>query len=240
MSKTRTVQILMMAGLLAIAAPAVGQQVSPAADTFVYGFLPDWNFGGQNQLGLTSSAGHEVETLVLFNLPAINAEDVVSATLHFYSVDPGHGTEPAVGDALAAQARAVLGAWNEMTVTWATMPAVDTALEGTAQVTGWEQWFSINVTHLVKDWLDGSLANNGVHLSTPSAPSIGMYAREAASNQPYLEIQTGSQPAWGAAQSAEATTVGGAPAHGSGILNSLAVLMVPLGAVVVWRRIRRK
>ncbi len=188
MKKATVIVALML--LVSIAGPAAvtAQQIPPVADNFITELLSTRNFGTHDQLGITGLAGFRGETLMRFDLPPIDAGEVVSATLYLYSNDPGHGGAPTPADPMQVEARAVLGSWVEATVTWDTKPSVDSTVLDTTNVSGWEQWFSLDVTDLVKDWLDGSLDNHGIHLSALEDSSIGPHSKEHASEHPYLEL----------------------------------------------------
>ena len=83
-------------------------------------------------------------------------------------------------------------AWNEQTVTWAKAPALlqmETA--GVVPVEG--QFVTVDLTELVKNWVDGTITNNGIAI-VPNASSVNVSfdSKESTttSHQPQLVIAT--------------------------------------------------
>jgi hypothetical protein len=138
-------------------------------DAKVYSFLPAMNL--QSNLGVVGNGtAHSFKSLLQFDLTTIPIEpgQITLATLQLYcsaitpindsstppAPIPGSGPGP-------VSLFAVTGAWTETGVTWDTFPsiapsAVDTELIDTAG-----QWYTFDVTSLVQDWHNGTLANNG-------------------------------------------------------------------------------
>jgi hypothetical protein len=137
-----------------------------------YQFLPGFNF--QSNLGVVndptpSPDGHSFKSLIQFDLTAVpySSDEITLATLELYCFDiapftdensapiPGSG----VGNVSLYQ---VTAPWAENTVGWGTFPtfvstAVDTEFIGTEG-----QWYTFDVTEIVKSWTAGSEANNGL------------------------------------------------------------------------------
>jgi hypothetical protein len=65
-------------------------------------------------------------------------------------------------------ALAATPAWTEGAVTYATIPATAGQF-ATQTISGFNQAVSIDVTLLVKQWLDGALANNGLVMDANAA-----------------------------------------------------------------------
>jgi len=117
--------------------------------------------------------------------------NVVKATLSVYAknvIVPGN-----------LQVSGAKKEWNEATLSDLTAPALsnnpDTGKAyATAAVTGSAKWVSFDVTELVRDWMDGTLPNNGFVLSAADGSLIVLLeSKETASgNHAELEIVTGS------------------------------------------------
>ncbi len=52
------------------------------------------------------------------------------------------------------------------------------------------EWISIDITDIVKDWLDGTYANNGIEIAKPGYDGYAWYwnASEATADNPYLQV----------------------------------------------------
>src|SRR5260370_7155294 len=89
------------------------------------------------------------------------------------------------------QVHRVTGVWTEQSVTDATFPALG-PLEGTVSINagGDGKWVTLDVTQLVKDWLDGVLPNNGVSLVAAAGTDAIFDSKEntGTSHEPRLEI----------------------------------------------------
>src|SRR2546425_360665 len=89
------------------------------------------------------------------------------------------------------QVHRVTGAWAEQSVTDATFPTLG-ALEGVIAINAGSdsKWVTLDVTQLVKDWLDGVLPNNGVSLVASGGADATFDSKENrnTSHEPRLEI----------------------------------------------------
>ena len=128
--------------------------VLPAAkDSYVRQTAPGSNFGNATLLksGRSLSPADEYHTLIQFDLSGLPANAViVTATLELYSplTTTGH------------RVHAVLGAWDELTVTWSSAPAyTSTYIASANSGPGFKRW---NVTAIAQQWKTGTLANRGL------------------------------------------------------------------------------
>jgi ribonuclease HI len=84
------------------------------------------------------------------------------------------------------------GAWSERTVTWATAPAL-IQVEAAGVVPSQNQFVAVNLTELVKNWVDGTITNNGIAI-IPNTSSVDALldgkANTGTSHQPQLVIAT--------------------------------------------------
>ena len=129
-----------------------------AADSFVSASQANQNNGNSAFLSIGGNANRRA--LIRFDLATLPAgttgATVAKANLIVY------GNNVAAGSTFNVVR--VGAAWAEATLTNASMPALG-ATEVTAVSGGTNQTFiSIDITNLVKDWLNGTLVNNGVAL----------------------------------------------------------------------------
>jgi hypothetical protein len=177
----------------------------PAADTTIMRGTPDMNWGnmasmrlGYDYGGCDDSVNGEVARgLVRFDLSSIPAgAEIVEARLHVYFLRScyfqGH-----------SQARTVTiyrtkSSWSEGTVTWQGRP-------GYAESYGWASvgvtesslgWHSMDVTNLVRKWVDGTSSNFGLTIRAPEGSGddfirFGVVASESSGTayDPYLEVE---------------------------------------------------
>jgi hypothetical protein len=118
-----------------------------------------------NYIGPSSGTTHEARTYLYFPVSLPADATIQSATVQVYVFDwPFDGS----ADLGAYQ---VLADWNESMV-WAGRPAasnapVDSTTRSSADGAGWMQW---TVTNLVGGWANGSVANQGLMLSSAPMP----------------------------------------------------------------------
>jgi hypothetical protein len=183
------------AGFLASATTGSAQFViqplteATSKDTKIYSGVPDGNFS--STFNITSSdIGAHFLALVQFDLSqlgALNANDIVSATLRLYSSGIGVSGGPVAGGIVTISP--ILDAWRENSGDAGAAPlATYGAFFGTtdvdnnavaptlhygsavaSQTISAGGFYSWDITNTVKSWQSGSLANNGVliQISTP-------------------------------------------------------------------------
>lgn len=174
-------------------------------DTFGYEFLPTFPAGNLNSGGFANylavgatTTGHTTKSLIEFDLSTVSltAAEVTSATLEVFAIDTtltGFGANPTVGSPLTVNLLALDGAWDEDMVAYSTIPTTAGQYTSTV-VSDFNTTVSFDMTQLVKDWLDGSLANNGLLLEADTAvggsPSwvYSVFNSSLAGNGPKLTI----------------------------------------------------
>ena len=152
-------------------------QGSPAilpvqADTYINQSLPSTNYGNAAVVSVGRSGSAAWNGLLKFDLSSLPAGTVViSAALEMYydvnlsRPDAGYGPTDVWPDA-------VLSPWNEMTVTWNTRPVTQALGDPALAVgTGWNRW---DVSTIVRNWISGTILNNGLQLRKDSA-ATGSY-----------------------------------------------------------------
>lgn len=163
--------------LAALALPnPVCAQFPPTANSFTNSGQPGTNFGGNVDLKVDGSVTKR--TYIQFDLSGLPAGTVGSqiskATLVLF---PNTLNSAGTFDLFR-----VTSAWSEATITFNNAPT----LAGTADVSGVSvasanAFLSVDITALVRNWVDGVLANNGLALlpSTGSAISVFFDSKEA-------------------------------------------------------------
>ena len=136
-----------------------GDCIVASADAYVHEAAPTSPLGAEADLHVVSYPGFHESTLVRFDLGSIPAgARIVSAELQLDSWSSALTNRVDV--------RAALGPWDEATVTWDTRPPTSAPAWQVVHdgVPGWQTW---NVGSLVRDWLDGTRANDGFVLDGP-------------------------------------------------------------------------
>jgi hypothetical protein len=200
---------LALSSVVMSADAAVVLQPGPetAKDSFVYQFLPGFNFNGAgwNHLLATgaTNSGHNLEGLIAFDLTGVTLAPDERATLNLYAVDTnatGFGVSPTPAAPIVADLHAATSNWDPATVTWATKPTYG-PLADSLTVSGVNQWISFDVTEEVSAWLANPSSNFGfvVRQNAPvdnNGRVMGVYqASGAPANRPYLEIAPIPEPA---------------------------------------------
>jgi hypothetical protein len=158
---------------------AHGATLLPTEDGFGYQFLPAIPVSGGGfeaflPVGITPS-GHSTQSALKFDLSGLglNAASVSSATLDLFVGDTTattFGANPSPGQPISVSLFALgAGAWSEATLTWGNMPALTGPAYDTLVIDGFNESASFDVTALVKDWLDGTVTNNGLVLVADAA-----------------------------------------------------------------------
>ena len=166
-------------------------------DTFVYSFLPVTNIGGSatflsaGNSPLVGPPGgqseHDLNTLIQFDLSAVSytAGAVTSATLNLFLIDSAafnpNVASPSPTKPVDLSLHEITESWSE-TTTWSTKPTFNEAAEDLATVTGIDQWVSLDVTDLVKDWLNNPASNNGMLIQQTNFEATGMLFHVAVFN----------------------------------------------------------
>jgi hypothetical protein len=92
----------------------------------------------------------------------------------------------------------ITSGWSESLVTWANQPALGEAHSSAPIPAESSIWHSFDVTHLVRDWVDGTLPNHGVAIRGPEGTAsdpawIGFFTSDSGS-VPYLEVTHAAPP----------------------------------------------
>ena len=117
--------------------------------------------------GISEFTGNSAHTWIQFDLPVINTDDVISASLNLWALDgegiTGAFANPSVGKEVVTRVYDAGTSWDEQAITWETEPAHGDLVTQTTQ-DAVEQWVEFDVTSIVLDWLNGTKTNNGLFL----------------------------------------------------------------------------
>lgn len=154
-------------------------------DAYTQTSTPNQNFGGNANLrvasGITSHLKFDLATLP----SGITGSDISKVTLRLWV--------NTVTTAGSFDVRRVIGVWNEGTVTSSTAPTLGSIDATGVAITVQDDasFVTVDLTPLVRDWLDGMLANNGFALvANASTTNIRFDSKEngQTSHEPKLEV----------------------------------------------------
>ncbi len=151
------------------------------ADAYVLEAGPDTNTGSKYYMivGYDESEDPVAElrtrALVKFDIPAGSAATATQATLRVWYANaydfPGHSRD--------ITARACIGSWEELGVTWDNQPDVGESFGKVSIPANYDFGYrDIDVTQLVQGWLAGSILNYGIYLSGPEVSGSDSSYRE--------------------------------------------------------------
>jgi hypothetical protein len=178
-----------------VSVPAIAQQAPPSADTFALSATPKANYGASPLLAVTNGA----TTFIQFNLSSLPANPTVSkATLRLY-VD-------AVTAAGSFDVYEVNTPWTEGSLNFTSAPTPGLSATGSKPASisssNCNQFVVVDITTLVQDWVNGTVANNGIALKlTSPAGGFSFDSKESplTSHEPELEITVAETGPAGAA-----------------------------------------
>ncbi|MBQ3252874.1 MAG: DNRLRE domain-containing protein [Oscillospiraceae bacterium] len=168
--------------------PSVMISSAKTADASVYSAKPDTNYQMEKRLrtGRDTTYGKRRAYLrfdMPSSIPAANVTESVLALKKYSGVDP------------ATRAYRCQAGWSSGTITWNNMPAFtmeNLSSESERRSSG-SAWFEMDVTDIVKKWLDGSWENYGFavrhYLETNTEQWTTFYSSDAPSpHKPELHI----------------------------------------------------
>ena len=172
--------------------PTIMISSSDTADACVCSGYPNTNYQMATQLRTGYDSDYGIRrTYIKFNIPAsIPAYSVTDATLDLEKIS---------GAAPQMRAYRCTSSWSSGSITWNNKPGYSTTNMSTVSVPFREGsvWYTMNVTGLVQDWVNGTYANYGfvVRDQNESDPNhwSTLYSSDAASpHKPELHITYGS------------------------------------------------
>jgi hypothetical protein len=183
-SKDRLFQTILFTVALLSPSVALAQNARLTDDLRVSSTQPNTNFKGGTTLQVQAGSDRSLVKFDLSPLPAgTSGNNIAKATLRVWvNAVPTPGSIDVVR---------VTSGWSEAVTTNATAPSVGSKEATAVPITEVNSFVSVDVTPLVKDWLNGVLPNNGVAL-VANAPgtSVRFDSKENAltSHQAELEI----------------------------------------------------
>ena len=157
------------------------------ADSYLKADKANDNYGGNSPLQLKDTNNKEKQVVLRFDLTTAPGT-IDSATLRLYV------TDNRLDNTANVQAYALTEAWDEADVTWNYRTASDSWTDGggtyiTPPVstvalpkTLENDWFEIDITNLVQDWIDGDITNHGLILLSDQGKDVKFVSRENASS----------------------------------------------------------
>ena len=159
--------------------------VFAAADSWLRQTSPGQNHGSDDELSSRQSPGNGMRPVIRFDLAAVpQATPLLSARAWLYVTERDD-------TGLPVNLHRITDGWTEHAVTWSNTasdfdPAVSASFTAPSSHTG----LAVDLTALVRAWVDGSAPNHGLMLRSTSNGSESKYAsRESqAGRRPCLEV----------------------------------------------------
>jgi hypothetical protein len=151
------------------------QSLEPIGDAFVNGALPDERYGDAGRIVVASWAPKI--GFAKFDLEALAANSFDSAILNLIPNLVRHA-----GD---MEIHVVYQDWDEASITFNSMPAYDPTPVATLAVNDDDigKALAVDLTNLVRQWAEGSVANHGIALVPSNQINVRMDSREAGSDE---------------------------------------------------------
>lgn len=213
-------------------------------DGFTYAGAPDGAFSTVFDIGAVSKTpggAFDAIDYLQFDVASLglNAADVTSAKVSVTQVSSTalhpSNLNPDAGHPMEIAVLPVTSSWSRATLTANTAPTFNASPEATFSVSGLGQVFEVDITDLVKSWIDGSVTNNGVRLEGTTIMGSG----ESMTDSPYYAA--GIQSAFNVGGSLNTDgpllTITTVPEPSTILLTTAAV---PAFGWVAWRRRRRR
>ena len=132
-------------------------------DTYVRSSHPTENFNGRDCIYVSPSTSDTQYSLIkLRNLPGLKSGDIVlNATIHLtrYFGEGNYSNILVTG-------YQITGSWDVGTVTYNTLPTYESTASVFAVTARTNYTSDLDITSLIKDWYDGTSANNGILLKS--------------------------------------------------------------------------
>jgi hypothetical protein len=155
--------------------------VSSGSPTTNFGAVTVLNVGGSNASLIQFDLSMALSQLVGTPVPSSDTPVIGRATLKVYA---NRVTSPGT-----LNVAPLSSSWTESTVTFNTAPAPG-GVVGSASLSTSAQFVQVDITSLVQSWLNGTVANNGLYLSSPDGGVFVFDSKEATttSHQAQLDI----------------------------------------------------
>ena len=130
----------------------------------------------------------------LTSLDGLSGDDIISAEFNFYVTGKkGAGPDPYPA---GTEGQFLINAYDDSLMLDESYVGSDRPgyVEGATVTEGYDggpdTWAAVDITNILKGWLDGTYANNGIEIYDGIEDDHGWYwnTKEAAGNNPYLEV----------------------------------------------------
>jgi TGF-beta propeptide len=160
-----------------------GDKITTTLDTFIDQKSANKSYGSTTTLQLNSKSRQIKQGLVKFDTSRIPKGDkVTKARLWFYVAGKGKSaTSVSVFEAVET--------WSKST-TWSKKPAMDGKSRGGVSISKSGDYFVVDVTGLVQDWVDGDTPNNGMYLVAKSG-DVTLNSADNKKFKPVLTVEHG-------------------------------------------------
>jgi hypothetical protein len=151
-------------------------------DTYLQESTPNANFGSSTELQVNPVPGNQKRALIGFDLSTIPpGSSVLSAKANFYNTQAN--SNPVLIHSITTD-------WTETGATWNNSPNIyDLNPIGSFIPASRNQYYSVDITTLVQQWMNGAIINRGLELIAASGAAETRYSsREQAGNaqDPFL------------------------------------------------------
>lgn len=187
-----------------------------------YSFLPGWALGPMypNMIAPanTGTSNHHMAAFLQYDLGSlisagVTSSEITTATARLYLIDnaeAGFGASPSTANPVSVDFRLPGQAWVGSTLTWANQPggsynAATTVPPGEvvgtiSGITGSGMWVELDITNILKGWLDNPATNFGFRLTETSEvrdvsgnaifPAIASQTNTDSSIRPQMVVTT--------------------------------------------------
>jgi hypothetical protein len=175
--------------------------LTPTQDVFLYQGLPTSNFqsGAFASFNTTlssgaTSTGHDIHTLIQFDLTGVTVDPGETASFNLYSVSSPFGQSPTAGTPVTADLYALTADWDDDAATWNTEPAHGASIVGSATIDGTGKWINFDITAQVQAWIANPSSNHGLlivqpTIVPPSGPAVAAsYSSSEGANVPFVQV----------------------------------------------------
>ncbi len=211
--------VAVFVGSSVFAQTVIQPTAAQSKDTFVYSFLPTFNFNASPGFDALlasgrSSSGHDLRSLVQFDLTGVTLGAGEIATFNLYVADGGTVGFPVINPSPAAPVIAdvfpVTAAWDVATVTWGTQPTFGATVLDSETIDGIGRHVTFDVTSQVQAWLANPATNFGFSVQQRDVVLNGgsvqaVYHSSGGANRPFLYVGAVPEPAGVAALASLAT-----------------------------------
>ena len=163
-----------------------GVKLSSVQDTYIDQRKANNSFGTNSSILLSSRSRQVKQGLMKFNISGVSTgATVTKAKLWVYVAKKG-------GSRSSISVYEAMGGWSR-TTTWSKKPQMSGSSKGSVSVSKAGDYYAVDVTGLVQDWVDGKKQNNGIYIVTNSS-EIYVNSAENKKYKPVLTVEHKPRP----------------------------------------------